>query len=73
MKFIGRESELRALRREFAASRAVGAIVAGHGEAVYDHAVAGGMSEFMGSAFESICLDYSSKHLDEILGVPRDR
>ncbi|MEY9102011.1 AAA+ ATPase superfamily predicted ATPase [Sinorhizobium fredii] len=48
----------------------LGAIVAGHGEAVYDHAISGGMSEFMGSAFESICLDYSSKHLGEILGVP---
>lgn len=48
----------------------LGAIVAGHGEAVYDHVVSNGMPQFMGSAFESICGEYSSHHVEEILGAP---
>jgi AAA+ ATPase superfamily predicted ATPase len=46
------------------------AINSGFGAEVYDQYVQRRFSEYMGGAFESICLDYARLHLAEILGSP---
>lgn len=45
------------------------AIAAGEGSEVYDIAVERKFSDYMGMAFEDICLDFARKHSKEVLGV----
>lgn len=48
----------------------MGAIVNGHGEAVFDNLVRRKMPTFMGAAFETLCRQHAAEHLDEVLGIP---
>jgi AAA+ ATPase superfamily predicted ATPase len=45
------------------------AIAAGDGSDVYDLVVDRTFSEYMGAAFEDICLDFTRRHAKEIMGV----
>lgn len=45
------------------------AITAGGGSEVYDIIVERAFSEYMGTAFEDICLDFTRQHAKEVMGV----